>query len=65
MKKIVSLSLVLFSLFSCAQTEVPTAFSKASLKEKVTDVDGNELKFADVLKKHEGKVTVIEIWASW
>lgn len=65
MKKFVSLSLVLFSLFSCAQTEAPTAFTKASLKEKVTDVDGNELKFADVLKKHKGKVVVIEFWASW
>lgn len=65
MKKLIPFSLVLFSFFSCAQSEAPKTFSKASLKEKVTDVDGKELQFTDVLKKHEGKVTVIEIWASW
>ncbi|MEN9337539.1 MAG: hypothetical protein RLZZ500_2526 [Bacteroidota bacterium] len=65
MKKLVSVSLVLFSLFSCAQNEAPTAFSKATQGEKVTNLDGKELKFSEVLEKHKGKVTVIELWASW
>ncbi|MFM2229178.1 MAG: hypothetical protein RL607_436 [Bacteroidota bacterium] len=65
MKKLVSVSLVLFSLFSCAQNEAPIAFSKATQGEKVTNLDGKELKFSEVLQKHKGKVTMIEIWASW
>lgn len=65
MKKIIALSFICCSLFSCAQGEVPTEFTNASLNEKVTDLNGKEMKFSEVLKNQKGKVTVIEFWASW
>ena len=65
MKKIIALSFICCSLFSCAQDEVPTEFTNASLNEKVTDLNGKEMKFSEVLKNQKGKVTVIEFWASW
>jgi thiol-disulfide isomerase/thioredoxin len=28
-------------------------------------IDGNQVAFQDVIKKHQGKALVIEVWASW
>jgi thiol-disulfide isomerase/thioredoxin len=40
-------------------------FSKDSLSKKLTTVDSTEVNFEKILKNHKGKVTVIEVWASW
>lgn len=63
MKKIIFLFAALFGLASCAQEN--TAFSKKALKEKLVTPEGKSVTFKEILKKHKGKVTVIEIWASW
>lgn len=47
---------------SSAQTK---SFSKTSLKQKLTDTEGKEISFKDVLKKYKGKTVVMEVWASW
>ncbi|GLB54030.1 alkyl hydroperoxide reductase [Neptunitalea chrysea] len=42
-----------------------TTFSKEALEEKMTAIDGSEITFGNILKKYEGKVIVLDIWASW
>jgi thiol-disulfide isomerase/thioredoxin len=63
MKKIFAL-FIAFATFSCANDK-KTSFAKEALSETVLTTDGSQLAFGDVLKKHEGKTIVIEIWASW
>lgn len=40
-------------------------FTEASLSKKLTTVENTQVTFQEILKKHIGKVTVIEVWASW
>jgi thiol-disulfide isomerase/thioredoxin len=48
--------------FSTLQKE---SFSKKTLAKKLITPENKEISFKEILKKHMGKVTVIEIWASW
>ena len=48
--------------FSTVRNET---FSKKALSQKVITPENTEISFNKILKKHSGKVTVIEIWASW
>lgn len=62
MKKILATLVLGLGLTSCqAQTE----FSKESLAAKLTTVDKQDISFDEILKQNEGKVVVIEVWASW
>ena len=62
MKKILATLALGLGLTSCqAQTE----FSKESLAAKLTTVDKQDISFDEILKQNEGKVVVIEVWASW
>jgi thiol-disulfide isomerase/thioredoxin len=49
---------------SCSNAQTKS-FSNKSLKEKLTDTEGKEVKFKDVLEKYKGKTIVMEVWASW
>ncbi len=40
-------------------------FSKKALSKKLITPENTEISFKKILKKHSGKVTVIEVWASW
>ncbi len=40
-------------------------FSTTTLSKKLLTTDLKGVSFSDVLKKHQGKTTVIEVWASW
>jgi len=40
-------------------------FSEESLSKKLITLDNTEVTFKDILNKHKGKTTVIEVWASW
>lgn len=40
-------------------------FSEASLSKKLTTVENTQIIFKEILKKHEGKTILIEVWASW
>lgn len=42
-----------------------TEFNKESLDKNLTTTDSTEVTFKNILKNQKGKVTVIEIWASW
>ena len=63
MKRILLL-LIAFVTFSCSK-EDKNEFSKEALSETLLATDGNQVAFHDILKKHEGKTIVIEVWASW
>ncbi|PKB18098.1 TlpA disulfide reductase family protein [Flavobacterium sp. 5] len=63
MKKI-ALLIIAFASFSCTQAQ-KTEFSKTALSETLLATNGKQVKFQDILKKQKGKITVIEVWASW
>lgn len=63
MKKIFAL-FIAFATFSCTNAQ-KNSFSKEALSETLLTTDGSQLAFQDILKKHEGKTLVIEVWASW
>lgn len=64
MKKIIGLTVLVLSLVQCGQAQ-KTAFSKESLSEKLSDTNQQNHTFQQILDKHKGKTTVIEVWASW
>lgn len=62
-KTIISILTIVVLLTSCnAQKQ---EFSKESLSKKLLTTSNTEITFDKILKSHLGKVTVIEIWASW
>lgn len=63
MKKIFAL-FIAFATLSCTNAQ-KTSFSKEALAETLLTTEGSQLAFQDILKKHEGKTVVIEVWASW
>ena len=40
-------------------------FSKEALSQTLRTTESQNVTFEEVLKRHKGKVTVIEVWASW
>lgn len=63
MKKLIILSLLFAMSTSCHSQE--TTFPRESLKKPLINPDNTNTYFAEVLGKHTGKTTVIEVWASW
>jgi hypothetical protein len=41
------------------------AFSKEALAQKIVSLEGKKLSVSDVIKKHEGRILIIDFWASW
>jgi thiol-disulfide isomerase/thioredoxin len=64
MKKIIYCVLTTIVTFACSNAQ-KSEFSKESLSQKLIALDASEISFERVLKKHAGKVLVIEVWASW
>jgi len=68
MKKIFSF-LILFIFCTIFAQKVPqvnkTEFSKEALAQKITSQNGKKLSVSEVLKMHEGKILIIDFWASW
>ena len=64
MKKIVLCLLTTIAIFACTNAQ-KMEFSKESLSKKLVTTENSEISFEEILKKHIGKVTVIEVWASW
>ncbi|WP_394758991.1 TlpA family protein disulfide reductase [Flavobacterium sp.] len=63
MKKLIALLSVILLNISCSNAQ--TDLSSEALSNKLLAFDGSETNLADILKKHNGKTVVIEIWASW
>lgn len=64
MKKIILLPILLFAMASCKQ-ENKKEFPQEALEAKMTSPDGTEYTFTQILEKYKGRVTVIDVWASW
>jgi len=64
MKKIAVLILSALASLSCSNAQTKE-FSKETLEKKLVVADSSQVTFKEILKKHKGKVTVIEVWASW
>lgn len=64
MKRIIVL-LIAIATFSCTSNAQKTKFSEEALSETLLAIDGSQVAFKDILKKHKGKTLVIEVWASW
>lgn len=50
-----------YILTSCGQKQ----FSEQTLQINLTNTDGKEIVFRDIINKYKGKTVVLEIWASW
>lgn len=46
---------------SCSSQE----FSEKALSTTLLSLDGSQIAFKNILKKHEGKTVLIEFWAAW
>ena len=64
MKKLIALGIA-FATFSCTSNAQKTSFSETALAETLLTTDGSQVAFKDIIQKHNGKTTVIEVWASW
>lgn len=40
-------------------------FSDKALTTTLLSLDGSQISFQDILKKHDSKTVLIEVWASW
>lgn len=68
MKKILAILAIAATVaigLSLTTAEGQNEFSKESLTTKLTATDKSEISFEKILKQHEGKTVVIEVWASW
>ena len=68
MKKIFSILSLVIGLTAFAQkvpTVMKTEFSSIALKDTVQNVDGQTITIKDVLHQYNGKVVVLDLWATW
>jgi thiol-disulfide isomerase/thioredoxin len=64
MKKIALCLFATVIALSCSNAQ-NKEFSNESMSKKLITPENKEISFEEILKKHNGKVTVIEVWASW
>ncbi len=64
MKKLFAHAIMVLIAISCVNAQKKD-FSNKAMKETLLSIDGNQIAFSDILKKHKGKTVVIECWASW
>ena len=64
MKKSIYALALTISLFSCSKAQ-KTSFSTEALATNLVTNSGATESFSSILAAHKGKVTLIEVWASW
>jgi thiol-disulfide isomerase/thioredoxin len=62
MKKILLLLCAVVAASCHAQEK---QFTKEALSEKIASLEGDNVSLDAILKRHQGKTVMIEIWASW
>ncbi len=62
--KIFVLITLLISFLSCAQKD-QTTLKKESLENMMITTENKSIVLSEILKNHEGKTVVIDVWASW
>ena len=48
-----------------APSETKTEFDEISLSQPIYDLGGSQFSVGEVLKKYEGKIVLLDVWASW
>ena len=64
MKKLFFCLVAIVATLACSNAQ-KKGFSDGSMSKKLTTLENTQISFQEILKKHAGKVTVIEVWASW
>jgi thiol-disulfide isomerase/thioredoxin len=64
MKKVLSLFTIALLTLSCTEAQ-QTEFKKEALENIMISATNESISFQEILKKHEGKTIVIDVWASW
>lgn len=54
-----------FLLFNCQGQDTPTLFSEAALNDTFINLEGNEIKFQDLISSYKGQTILVDVWASW
>lgn len=54
-----------FILITLTFVQAQQKFDNKALQDLLIDLNGNEISLKQVLAKHEGKKTMVDIWASW
>ncbi|RZJ30994.1 MAG: TlpA family protein disulfide reductase [Flavobacterium sp.] len=60
-----NLILVVFAAAIASCTAQEKQFSKEALAEKIVNLNGDSVSLETILKRHQGKAVMIEVWASW
>jgi thiol-disulfide isomerase/thioredoxin len=42
-----------------------TEFSKEAVAQKISSLQGKKIAVSEIIKKHKGRVLIIDFWASW
>ena len=64
MKKILLILSIVMTTISCTNAQ-EKQFSEEALNGQITNTEGTEIAFRDIIEKHKGKTILIEVWASW
>lgn len=64
MKKIFALLVIALCFASCSQAQ-QTEFKEEALLNTMKSIENQDITFQDIIRKHEGKTIVIDVWASW
>lgn len=64
MKKILLILSIVMTTISCTNAQ-EKQFSEEALNGQITNLEGTEITFRDIIEKHKGKTILIEVWASW
>ncbi|WP_338377921.1 TlpA disulfide reductase family protein [uncultured Flavobacterium sp.] len=64
MKKIFALLVIAICFASCSQAQ-QTEFKEEALLNTMKSIENQDITFQDIIRKHEGKTIVIDVWASW
>lgn len=54
-----------FVIYSYTLKNEDTSFKKEALENVMLALDGSQISFKEILKKHKGKTIVMDVWASW
>lgn len=57
--------LILSLVFIACSFDSPTTFSEKALNDSLKNIEGTSISLKEILKKHNGKKLVINVWASW
>jgi thiol-disulfide isomerase/thioredoxin len=65
MKKIISSLLIAIASFSCTTAQNDVQFTSDALNHELLTQTNEKISFQSIIDENKGKITIIEVWASW